>query len=413
MSMRLRDAAADATHRMVGLCSFVQSPVAANDCGGPASLPNIMASMSAPAASQASAAGSERLSGGSGANSCMRRSSAARRSGRGQRALLYECNCSCAHRTAARSARGSFRARSAPARARRGAGRCLTAEGTRQALLQQPAMANTHPKRIAHDANRLGVRQSARQSRERRRRPAQRRESARVRGGRAASHALRCRGGVLAASVPQAAGVRLHRHRQHIVRRLQVEVQRQRAGIRKAEQLHALEAVAVLVMRQRLELRRKKVRGTAVRKTGRNLPGSPPSRRCPSAQGSCHTDRLRVHTSAATQSEARQPRAPEMTCSGASDSSSFSVLTYSLWRCTMGGSRRAAAASLYIFRLGTLASVVALKMKTGIFTWLPISSSTRETVAGATVSVNGARSMLSEAGSSYHTPARKRQGCKQ
>jgi hypothetical protein len=98
-----------------------------------------------------------------------------------------------------------------------------------------------------------------------------------------------------------------------------------------------------------------------------------------------------------------------MTCSGASDSSCFSVLTYSLWRDTMGGSPRAAAASLYIFRLGTLASVVALKMKIGIFTRLPISRSTRETVAGATVSVNGARSMFSEAGSSYHTPARGRQ----
>ena len=76
--MWLHDAAAEGkTHRMAGLCSLVQSPVAAKEGGGPASAPNIMASMSAPAASQASETGSERLSGGSGANSCMRRSSAA------------------------------------------------------------------------------------------------------------------------------------------------------------------------------------------------------------------------------------------------------------------------------------------------------------------------------------------------
>ena len=71
-----------------------------------------------------------------------------------------------------------------------------------------------------------------------------------------------------------------------------------------------------------------------------------------------------------------------------------------------GVSPRSAAALLYILRLGTLASVVALKMKIGIFTWVPISSSMRDRVLGATASVVGARSMFSFAGSSNHLPAR-------
>ena len=97
--------------------------------------------------------------------------------------------------------------------------------------------------------------------------------------------------------------------------------------------------------------------------------------------------------------------APETTCSGASDNSGLSLHTYSDWRWMAGASPRSAAAALYILRLGTLASVVALKMKIGIFTWLPISSSMRDSVLGATASVVGARSMFALAGSSNHLPA--------